>query len=139
MNMVIPDEGKKEILDELFRLTSARPTFTLDLFKSNTTVGDASTAADFTIATFTGYAQVAIARADFGAAVAVANVGEITKTVAPVFTCTAGAAQLVYGWILRNAATGKIWAGQNFDSPRSMAAGATETIDPFKIKDKTFA
>jgi hypothetical protein len=139
MNMVIPDEGKVEMLDELFRLTSTRPTFVLDLVKTNVTVVDASTWADFVVANFTGYVQKAIARADWGAAAAVANVGEIVKTVAPVWTCTGGAAQTIYAWILRNAASGKIWAGQNFATPWVMAPGATFTPDPFKIKDKTFA
>lgn len=139
MNMVIPNEGKQLILEELFRASSSRESFVLDLFSSNTTVGDASTGADFTIATFTGYAQVAIARADFSAATVVSNVGQIDKSAAPSFTCSSGSAQTVYGWILRGASSGKIYAGQNFDVARSMAAGATESIDPFRIKSKTFA
>lgn len=138
MNMVIPNEGKTKSLDELFRLTTSRESFVLDLFQSNTTVGNASTGADFTIATFTGYAQVAIARADFSAATIVSNEGNITKTTAPSFTCTGGSSQTVYGWILRGATSGIIYAGQNFDVARVMSNGATESIDPLTIKDKTF-
>jgi len=139
MNMVIPNEGKVKILDELFRLTGARESFVLDLFKNNETVDDDSTGADFTIADFGGYAQVAIARGDFDAAVEVSNEGSITKTTVPTFSCTSGAAQTVYGWILRGASSGIIYAGQNFDSPRVMAPGAVEALDPFTIKDKTYA
>lgn len=139
MNMVMPNEGKTEVLDELFKLTSTRPTWTLDLFQSNTTVGDASTASDFTIATFTGYSQAAIARADWGSATISSNIGNITKTVPPSFVCTGGSSQTVYGWILRNASSGKIWFGQNFDTPIAMVNGATLAIDPMTIKDKTYA
>lgn len=139
MLMVMPNEGKQEVLDELFRLTSTRPTWKLDIFVNNVTVADASTLADFTIATWTGYAQVAIARGDWSSATVVSNVGQIDKTTAPSFTMTGGSSQTAYGWILRNAATDKIWFGQNFDSPVAMVAGATISIDPMRIKDKTFA
>lgn len=139
MNMVEPNEGKQVTLDELFRLTSTRPTWTLKLFSSNTTVGDASTGADFTIATFTGYSNVSIARADWGAATVVSNVGQITKSSAPSFTCTGGSSQTVYGWILVDASSGTIWFGQNFDTPITMIPGATIAIDPMRIKNKTFA
>src|SRR5689334_10427768 len=135
MNMVMPDEGKAEVLEELFRSTGSRPTWTLYLFSSNTTVADASVFADFTIATFTGYSNVSIARADWSAAVVSSNIGNITKTSAPSFSCTGGSPQNVYGWILRNASSGKLWFGQNFDSPISMVNGATLAIDPFTIKD----
>lgn len=138
MDMVIPNEGKQLILDELFRLTSSRESFVLDLFSSNTTVDDGSTGASFTVATFTGYAQVAISRGAFSPASVTGDVGEIEKTTAPTFTCTGGSAQTVYGWILRGATSGTLYAGQNFDTPRSMSPGSTESIDPFMIKCKTF-
>lgn len=135
---VIPDEGKKLILDEVFRLTTARESFLLKQFVSNTTVGDASTLADFTIATYTGYADVAVARADWGAATAPASVGQIDKTVNPVFTCTGGSAQTVYGLLLVGATSGKIYCGVNYTTPISMAPTATDTINPLRVQDKTF-
>jgi len=138
MNMVIPDEGKTKILDELFRTTSAREDFVLDLFQNNVVVNDLSTFTDFTVSTFQGYAQVSVTRGSFNAAIIVGGVGAITKAAAPTFTCSGGSAQNAYGWILRGASSGIIYAGQNFDVVRSMSTGATESIDPFTIKDKTF-
>jgi hypothetical protein len=138
MNMVCPDEGKIQILDELFRIAGARDTFVLDLFQNNEVVDDASTAADFTIATFTGYAQVAIARDDWNVAIILGGDGVIDTLVAPEFECTGGASQTVYGWILRGAGTGIIYFGQNFDTPRLMAPAATETIDPMRIRAATY-
>lgn len=139
MNMVIPNEGKLKILEEIFRSEAARESFVLDLFQNNETVDDASVAADFDVATFTGYVEVEIDRADWGAAVIAANIGQITKTTAPTFTCTGGASQTVYGWMLVGADSGVMYAGQNFDVPRVMSTGTTESLDPFRIKDKTFA
>lgn len=135
---VIPNEGKTLILDEVFRLTTTRETFLLKQFVSNTTVADASTLGDFTIGSYTGYADVAIARGDWSAAAAVANIGGIQKTTNPVFTCSGGAAQTVYGLLLVGNSSGKIYAGVNYSTPISMAPTATDTINPLKIQDKTF-
>lgn len=137
MNMVIPNEGKAAWLDDLFGGVAPED-FLVDLFQSNTTVVNASTAADFTIATFTGYNQVALARAGFSAAAIVANVAVTTSAVAPTFLCTGGAAQTVYGWILRGDTTGLVYAGQNFDVPRVMSNGISQALDPFAIRLKTF-
>ena len=134
---VVPDEGKLKMDDEVFRLTTAREAFVLDQFQSNTTVGDASTGADFTIATYTGYAQIAIARGDWSAAVISGGVGLIQKTVNPVFTCSGGSAQTIYGLLLRGATSGIIYCGVNYTTPISMVAGATDTINPLAVRDKT--
>lgn len=135
---VVPNEGKLKMLDEVFRLTTTREAFVLDQFQTNVTVGDASTGADFTISTYGGYAQIAIARGDWSAAAIAANIGEIAKTANPVFSCTSGAAQNVYGLLLRGATSGIIYAGVNYTTVISMVPGATDTINPLKVKDKTF-
>lgn len=134
---VIPNEGKQLILDECFRLTTTRESFILYGFKSNTTVGNASTFADFTISDFTGYSNVNIARGDWTAATVVSNQGKIVKTTAPTFTCTAGGGQLMYGVLLVGATSGKIYAGGNFSTARNMSAGSVEAIDPCQIFDDT--
>lgn len=136
--MVMPNEGKLKVLEEVFRATATRESFVLDLFQSNTTVADSSTAASFTIATFTGYTQIAISRSLWNAAVIAANIGTITTNFAPTFTCTGGSSQTVYGWILRGATSNVVYFGENFATPRVMTAGASENLDPFTIKDKTF-
>lgn len=138
MNMVMPDEGKARVGDIIFHGTAGED-YVLDLFKSNTTVVDTSTGSDFTIANFTGYNQISITRASISTAVIVAAVAVNARAVAPVFSCTGGAAQVVYGWILRGASSGLLYFGQNFDTPRTMGPGATETLDPFQFKTKTFA
>lgn len=135
---VIPDEGKKLILDELFRLTTTRESFLLKQWLTGGPVADASVLSDFTIASYTGYSDVAIARADFSAATAPGSIGEIVKSANPVFTCTGGSPQTVAGLLLVGATSGKIYAGCNYSPTISMANGATDTINPLRVQDKTF-
>jgi hypothetical protein len=138
MDWVIPDEGKTKILDEVFRLSTTRESFVLDQWLTGGPVDDDSTGADFTLATYTGYAQIAIARSDWGAATDTAHIGNIIKTVNPVFTCTAGSPQTVAGLLLRGATSGIIYAGCNYSPTIAMAPTATDTINPLKVSDKTF-
>lgn len=139
MDWVCPNEGKTKILDEIFRLTTTRESFLLKQFVSNTTVDDDSTLTDFTVATYTGYADVAIARGDWSAAAITSDIGHIDKGTNPVFTCSGGSAQTVYGLLLVGATSGIIYYGVNYTTPISMAPTATDTINPLRIQHKTFA
>ena len=135
---IVPNEGKTLALDELFRLNTARESFVLAQFVSGGPVTDNSTFANFTVASYTGYASVAIARAAWSAAVISANVGSITKAIDPVFSCTGGSPQTVLGLILYGATSSKIYLGVNYSTPAIMSAGTTDTITPLRVQDKTF-
>lgn len=135
---IVPDEGKSLALDELFRLTTTRESFILAQFIGGGPVTDASTFSDFTLASYTGYSSVAIARAAWGAATVTSHIGSIAKSSDPVFTCTGGSPQTVNGLILYGATSGKIYVGVNYSTPIVMASGTTDTITPLKIQDKTF-
>lgn len=140
MNMVIPDEGKLLLIYWAFGTDgSDLEDFFVDLFKNNITVVDASTLADFTISNFMGYATENVMRSDFGAPALVVHEGTINVTPAPTFTCTGGASQQAFGWIMWGVTSGKVIAGQNFDVPRTFVAGTTENLDPFTFRDKTYA
>ncbi len=140
MNMVIPNEGKQVWLDWCVRDDgTGLEEYVVDLYMNDYTPVDGSTAANFTTAAFTGYAQVSIARTDWGAPAIVANVAEIDSAVVPTFTCTAGPGATCYGWYMRSNINGKVLAAQRFDAARVMTAGSVELLDPFKIKLKTFA
>lgn len=135
---VVPNEGKIIALDELFRSNTARESFLLAQFTAGGPVADASVFADFTLASYTGYATVAIARASWSAAIVAANVGSISKATDPVFSCTGGSPQTVNGLLLYGATSGKIYLGVNYSTPAVMSAGTTDTITPLKVQDKTF-
>lgn len=139
MNMVIPNEGKILLLDRaLCAPTNAPEDYTLYLFVNNVTVGDASTFADFTTATFTGGGGIAIARSSLPTPTITSNVAITTRATAPSWTNTGATTETAYGWILKGNTSGKVIAGQNFDTPRVMSPGATETLNPFQFSLKTF-
>ncbi len=135
---VCPNEGKQLALDELFRLTTTRESFLLAQFVAGGPVVDASVFADFTLATYTGYGSVAIARSAWSAAVVASDIGSISKSADPVFTCTGGSPQTVNGLLLYGATSGKIYLGVNYSTPVVMSAGTTDTVSPLKVQDKTF-
>lgn len=136
--MVIPDEGKLKLAYWQFGTDgSDLPNFTLHLYDNDYTPDDDTTASDFTEATFTGYAAIAILRSEFGAPAIIAHVAYITRTPVPSFECTAGGPDLVYGWYLLTDDDDTVIAAQRFDVPRSMSAGAEEFLDPFRIGTKT--
>jgi hypothetical protein len=138
--MVIPNEGKILLLDRaMCGPTNAPEDYTLSLFKSNTTVVDASVAADFTPAAFTGSGSISIARSSLPLPTISAGIATTTRATAPSWANSGVTTETVYGWILVGATSGKLIAGQNFDAPRVMAPGSIETLDPFQFKLKTFA
>jgi hypothetical protein len=140
MNMVIPNEGKILLLDRaLCAPTNADEDYSLFMFTNNVTVVDASTLADFTAATFTGGGAISITRSSMPLPVIVANVAITTRATAPSWTNTGATTETCFGWILKGATSGKVIAGQNFDTPRVMSPGSIETLDPFAFKLKTFA
>jgi hypothetical protein len=102
--------------------------FVYDLFSNNHTPAYTDSAADYTIASFTGYAQVAVARSTFAAATATGGIGTIVSSVAPQWTCSGGSAQTCYGWIMRGATSGKLLGVGQFATPRLLTAGTTENI-----------
>lgn len=134
MNMVIPNEGKLAFLNVMLPDDGTdQEDFYVRLYKNNYTPVNGSTGADFTEADFTGYSQVAIARSDFTDPYISSNVAFTDSAVIPVYTCTGGSAQTVYGWYMVGQTTGTVYAAQKFDAARSMASGAEEHLDPFSI------
>jgi hypothetical protein len=130
--MVIPNEGK--LLWLTWAITGNPPTlesFIVKLFKNNYTPVDASTASDFTEATFTGYAAITIARTAFSAPAIVSDVAYSSVSGYPTYTCTAGGIEVCYGWYMVGASSGKVLAAQRFDNARSISAGAVEKLNPF--------
>ena len=139
-DMVIPNEGKQRWLDRLFKESAdAGDIINVRIFTNNFTPSDTTVLADFTQAAWTGYAAVVLTPATFNAATVVANVGQAQYPTAPSFTMTAGSPVTAYGWYIEDPDTGVCLATQLFSTPRSMTPGATISLDPFIIKDKTFA
>jgi hypothetical protein len=138
MLMVIPNEGKVLALVTIFDPPTIED-FVIELYQNNYTPVDTSVIGDFTPATFTGAAPITVTPASWDAPVVVADVAEIELLTPPSWTHGGGAAQIVYGWFMYGADTLNMFAAQRFDVPRNMTSGSIESLDPFKIKCKTFA
>jgi hypothetical protein len=136
---VCPNEGKLQILKEIFTDGAAQERMVLAQFVSGGPVTNASTSSDFTLATYTGYANIEISRADWDAPAIAANIGSISKTTNPVFNCTGGSPQTVRGLLLFGLDTEVLYLGVNYATPIVMSDGTSDTITPLKIQDKTFA
>jgi hypothetical protein len=132
--MVIPNEGKEKLITMCFATpTGTTEDFNVDLYQNNYTPVDGSSLSNFTLATFTGYATVAVARSTFGSASIVSNVAEITSSVSPLFTCSGGSSQTVYGWVMSGQTSGKVYAAQLLFTPRTMTPGSSEELTPFTL------
>ena len=127
--MLIPNEGLLLWLLWAFDDSDeVQEDFVLDLFQNNYTPVFTSTGANFTIATFVGYDQIALPRGSFSAPTAAAGVGTIVSSVSPTWNCTGGAGQLVYGWLMRGAESGKVLGCQTFPGAVNMVNGVEVTL-----------
>lgn len=137
--IVVPNEGKTILLDYALK-GGVHETYLLDLFTSNTIVTDASTAADFTIASFTGYAQKTFAVSTWNGSTIVANQANAVNVNSPwsfAATATPGSPKTCFGWIMRGATSGKILFGANFSTARVVAANGDTVAVDIPINAKT--
>lgn len=127
--MLIPNEGLNEWMLWAFDDSGVvQEDFVVDLFQNNYTPVYTSTGSNFTVATFPGYAQVAVPRSSFAAPTSTGGVGTIVSSVQPTWTCSGGSGQTVYGWYMRGATSGKVLGTQTFASPVNMVNGISVTL-----------
>lgn len=126
--IVTPDEGQTELMDKMLKAAlTVNEDYLLDLYKNNYVPVQGSTGASFTVSTFGGYSQKTLTRSGFNAAANVADVAVSVYGTDQVWTCTSGS-ETAYGYLIRGATSGKVLWAQAFDTPRSMSAGAVETL-----------
>lgn len=139
MLMVIPNEGKLKWLENAIPIeASISEPWWVRLYANDYTPVDGSTGVNFTEATFTGYAAVELLPELFSAPVLVGNVARADYPASPSYSCTGGSPQTVYGWFMVGQVSGIVYAAQRFDTPRLMATGSVEALDPFALDLKTF-
>ena len=129
MAVVVPNKGAQEILKRATN-NSATGDLTLKLFENNYTPIEASAVADFTEATFTGYASQGIPGS--GATITDADPSE-ASWAAKTFTSSAGSqSKNVYGYYVVNAGgTVCLWAERFTDGPYPIVNnGDTITVTP---------
>lgn len=136
--IVVPNEGKILALERwLAPDVVTGEDWNVKLYSNNYTPVDASTASDFTEATFTGYAQVAVTESDWSGATITSNVAYSTSSLSPLYSCTGGGGQTIYGWYAVGATSGKVLAAEKFATAIVLVSGASIELDPFKIAFQT--
>jgi hypothetical protein len=139
MKMVIPDEYKTVFLDRaLAPVGKAQENWSVQLFTNNYFPADDSTFSSFVAATFAGSAAVVVDPANWAPSAIVAHVAESVNSDTPTWTNTGITTETCYGWFTLGIDSGLAGPAQRFDVPRVMSPGVTETIDPYKLKLKTF-
>lgn len=112
MALVTPNEGQLELLANCVITTGfSGYDYDIDLYQNNYTPDQSSTGSDFTIANFTGYAQVVATRGDFLTPTTVSNQATTSLSLNPL-TWTCGATgNTIYGYLVRSSLSGKVlWA-----------------------------
>lgn len=117
MALLVPNAGKAALLTMLVKDTSPEA-FSLRLYKNDYTPVNGSVAGDFTVADFTGYANVTLARASFGTATS-ADPSVITYAQQS-FTCSGASSNTIYGYYVVGATSGTILWAERFASARTV-------------------
>ncbi len=118
MSLIVPDEGEVAMLDMLVN-GDGMAGLHLRLYQNNLTPDQDTVLADFTEATFSGYAEDS---PSFGAAATVSHKGKIVDTAARDFThSSGGTSNTVYGYYLVNAPDTKVLWAERFSSPQVVA------------------
>jgi hypothetical protein len=113
MALNVPDVGENKALEAIVNKT-APETLILRLYVNNITPSDTDTLATFTQATFSGYAQISLTPATWGAAAA----GVITYSAQQTFTCSGAATDDVYGYfVIQTTSTVLMWAERDASAP----------------------
>jgi len=98
---------------------------TLRIFKNNFTPTPANVLADFTEATYTGYAGVSLA-GDFAAQTKIQDGEYQTQSTSHTFGPNSGTAQTVYGWYIDDGTNVKL--SFKFDNPITVDATTTFSV-----------
>jgi|BioPla2DNA2_1021312.scaffolds.fasta_scaffold108388_1 hypothetical protein len=121
MALVVPNEGKKRLLEILVNKESAS-NVVLKLFKNDYTPVDGSQIGDFTESTTTGYVKKTLTGGSWSVVDGLASYAQQT------FTYTAGGTH--YGYYITNATEDTVlWAERFTDAPHTIpSGGGTEKI-----------
>lgn len=100
MTINVPDVGENLVLEMITNKTAAQD-LSLRLYQNNITPSDTDTAATYTVANFTGYANIALTGASWNAA----SGGSIAYGSQQTFTLTGGS-NSIYGYYVVQSVSG---------------------------------
>ena len=116
MALLVPDVGENLILEMIVNKTAAQ-NLDLWLFQSNTTPAEGDTLATYTEATFSGYAEIALTGASWGAA----SGGTIAYAQQTFTHDGGGTSNSIYGYLLQQTtSTTLLWVERDGSAPFTM-------------------
>lgn len=115
MALNFPDVGENLALEAITGKTNATA-LTVKLYQNNITPSDSDTAATYTVANFTGYADAALTAATWGAA----SAGTITYGAQLTFTCSGASSNSIYGYYVVNAGGTLLYSERDGSAPFSI-------------------
>jgi hypothetical protein len=138
-DMFIVNTGKAIWFPTLIANATQNEDYVVDLFTNNVTVSDTTVASGLTPGSWTGYAQVAVARSTFTYSLSGVQ-GQETSSVVPQFNNTSGGSVNVYGWMMRGATSGTLYAAANFTvgTPVAIPSLSNLQLNPFRILMQSF-
>jgi hypothetical protein len=128
MPIVVPNESAGYLtIAAIGKLDTTPLTMVLRLYTNNYTPVPGSHVADFTEATFTGYAAVTLNNSLWGSPTIVSDRGQtIYDSGTPVpFVSSGGSPQTIYGYFLENTDAGVVWFAEKFATARTVNPGDT--------------
>ena len=132
MAIVVPNEGELVLLARMLAETSISDTYSLKLYQSVTgSLGASTVVADFTEATFTGYAARSLTRANWNSSPVIGTVsGKAEATYTAEQAWTAGSSQTVNGYYVTTGdGTKTLWA-EAFSSAIALTSNDILRIRP---------
>lgn len=130
MAIVIPSEGQIEILKRVLYGNAGAENLSLRLFSNNYTPVVGSVLANFTEATFTGYAAITLTSSQSGGTWAVpTNSSSLSQsTYGTTATWTATTDQTIYGWYLVGVSSNKVYAAQAFGAGKPLVGASSDQL-----------
>lgn len=133
MALVIPDEGEVQLLTKALKSAlTVDEDYSLRLYTAiSPALGESTTLADFTQATFTGYAAKTLTRAGWGAPST--SVGTTSSTYAQqtwTHSGSAGSSQTILGYYVVGVTSGKVLWAETFTTARVIDGGDTLSLTP---------
>ena len=123
MALLVPNVGEAKMLGYIVNNATGMVNPTLRLFSNNQTPTSTQTIADYTEATFTGYAAVIQTGSSWTITAGDGSTGfsKATTNSASTFTCSGTTSQSVYGYYVDANTSTLLWAERFSDGPYTIA------------------
>jgi hypothetical protein len=132
MAVKVPNVGELFFLNLLVAELNANPA-SLRLFQNNKTPADGDVAADYTVATFSGYANFTLNGTFTAGYTNSAGKAETVEDLRTFAHDGGGTNNSVYGWYILSSGGTLLMAERFADAPRTMQSGSADIIITPKI------